>query len=197
MTLDFTKGNGLIPVIIQDDQSLNVLMLGYMNEAALAKTLGEKKVTFYSRTKKRLWTKGETSGHFLWVSSIHTDCDQDALLIFVNAVGPTCHLGTTSCFKDIPTKGFLYQLEAIVKNRIQNGQENSYTKKLVESGINKVAQKVGEEAIELVIEAKDNAPDLFKNEAADLLYHLLILIQMKGFSMQDIEYILESRHQKI
>lgn len=195
MTIDFTKDNGLVPVIIQDEKSLKVLMLGYMNEAAFTKTQSEKKVTFYSRSKKRLWTKGETSGHFLWVSSIHKDCDQDALLIFVNAVGPTCHQGTISCFKDTPTKGFLYQLEAIISDRLQNGDERSYTKKLTESGLNKVAQKVGEEVVELIIEAKDNHPDLFKNEAADLIFHLIILLQMKGFSLQDIEYILESRHQ--
>ena len=193
MQIDFNKGDGLVPVIIQNDKTLQVLMLGYMNEEALDKTKSEGKVTFFSRSKNRLWTKGESSGNFLHVKDIQLDCDQDALLIKADPVGPTCHTGTTSCFKEETAKGFLYQLEQTINDRIESGSENSYTSKLFNRGINKVAQKVGEEAVELVIEAKDNDDDLFKNEAADLLYHLLILLKAKNFRLKDIEAVLESR----
>lgn len=193
MNPDFNKTNGLIPVVVQDAVSLQVLMLGYMNEEAYDKTLSEKKVTFFSRSKNRLWTKGETSGNFLWVDDIHPDCDNDTLLILAKAEGPTCHTGAVSCFSTQTSKGFLYRLEQTIHQRIENDAANSYTNKLYKKGINKVAQKVGEEAVELVIEAKDNNADLFKNEAADLLYHFLILLKAKGFSLEEIEQILQER----
>lgn len=195
MKIDFTKSeDGLVPVIIQNSNTLQVLMLGYMNEEALAKTEKEQKVTFFSRSKNRLWTKGEESGNFLWVKELQVDCDNDTILIKVKPVGPTCHKGTTSCFADETPKGFLYELEETIHERIDNDVETSYTNKLFKRGINKVAQKVGEEAVELVIEAKDNDDNLFTNEAADLLYHYLILLKAKGFSLQDIEAVLKSRN---
>jgi len=193
MQIDFTKNDGLIPVIIQDNLSLQVLMLGYMNDEAFQKTNQENKVTFFSRSKNRLWTKGETSGNFLLVNDIQIDCDNDTILIKATPQGPTCHTGATSCFNDETTKGFLYQLENTIAQRIDNNIEDSYTNKLFKRGINKVAQKVGEEAIELVIEAKDNNADLFKNEAADLLYHFLILLKAKNITLQDIETVLKAR----
>ncbi len=194
--IDFAKGGGLIPVIIQNAQTLQVLMLGYMNQEALEKTMKEQRVTFFSRTKNRLWTKGESSGHFLEVKEIRVDCDQDTLLIKALPKGPTCHKGTTSCFQEETPKGFVYQLEQTIHQRIDNNVPNSYTSRLFQKGINKVAQKVGEEAVELVIEAKDNNADLFKNEAADLLYHYLILLKAKGFQFSDIEAVLEERSKK-
>ncbi len=194
--IDFTKGNGLVPVVIQDNNTLQVLMVGYMNEEAYAKTNAEKKVTFFSRSKNRLWTKGETSGNFLYVEEILADCDNDSILIKVNPAGPVCHTGTTSCFADEQSKGFLYKLEKIITQRIEDNDSESYTNKLYKRGINKVAQKVGEEAVELVIEAKDDNIDLFKNEAADLLYHLLILLKAKGVNLQGIEAVLKERHKK-
>jgi phosphoribosyl-AMP cyclohydrolase / phosphoribosyl-ATP pyrophosphohydrolase len=191
--IDFTKGNGLIPVVIQDNNTLQVLMLGYMNEEAFQKTKVENRVTFFSRSKNRLWTKGEESGNYLEVCNLQIDCDNDTILIKANPKGPTCHTGSTSCFKDETAKGFLYELEQTIANRIDSNDENSYTNKLYKRGINKVAQKVGEEAVELVIEAKDNNADLFKNEAADLLYHYLILLRAKGFALQDVEEVLKKR----
>ncbi|MEN8249939.1 MAG: bifunctional phosphoribosyl-AMP cyclohydrolase/phosphoribosyl-ATP diphosphatase HisIE [Bacteroidota bacterium] len=193
MNLDFNKNNGLIPVIIQNTNTLQVLMLGYMNEKALVKTQKEGKVTFYSRSKNRLWTKGEESGNFLYVDEIAQDCDDDTLLIKANPVGPTCHTGSTSCFKEETAKGFIYELEQTINQRIDEDAEESYTNKLFRKGINKVAQKVGEEAVELVIESKDNNDDLFKNEAADLLYHLLILLKAKETSLEEIEAQLKER----
>lgn len=193
MKIDFNKTNGLIPVIIQNANTLQVLMLGYMNEEAYEKTKIEAKVTFYSRSKKRLWTKGEESGNFLTVKDIQLDCDNDALLIKAIPQGPTCHKGTISCFNEETSKGFVYELESIISQRIDGNDENSYTNKLFKSGINKVAQKVGEEAVELVIEAKDNNEVLFKNEAADLLYHFLILLKSKNLQFADIEGILKER----
>ncbi|KAA3638594.1 MAG: bifunctional phosphoribosyl-AMP cyclohydrolase/phosphoribosyl-ATP diphosphatase HisIE [Bacteroidetes bacterium] len=193
MQIDFDKGNGLVPVIIQDDKTLQVLMLGYMNEEALKLTETEGKVTFFSRTKNRLWTKGESSGNFLYVKDMQIDCDQDTILIKANPVGPTCHTGSTSCFKEETPKGFLYKLQQKIIDRIESGSEDSYTSKLFNRGINKVAQKVGEEAVELVIEAKDDNDDLFKNEAADLLYHLLILLKAKDCSLEDVEQVLVDR----
>jgi phosphoribosyl-AMP cyclohydrolase / phosphoribosyl-ATP pyrophosphohydrolase len=194
MYIDFSKGIGLIPVVIQDNNTLQVLMLGYMNEEAFKKTQDEGKVTFFSRSKNRLWTKGETSGNFLIVKEITLDCDNDALLIKVNPAGPVCHTGKKSCFGDETSKGFIYELEQIVNQRIEDNIQDSYTNKIYSKGINKVAQKVGEEAVELVIEAKDDNPDLFKNEAADLLYHLLILLKVKKVSFSEIEEVLKSRH---
>src|SRR5512133_1861229 len=194
--IDFSKGNGLVPVVIQDYDTLQVLMVGYMNEDALQKTIKEKKVTFFSRSKNRLWTKGETSGNFLYTEEISSDCDKDSLLIKARPAGPTCHTGSTSCFGDETAKGFLYELEHIISQRNDSNIEESYTNKLFKKGINKVAQKVGEEAVELVIEAKDDNIDLFKNEGADLLYHLLILLKAKGVSLQDIEEVLQKRHTK-
>ncbi len=193
--IDFKKGNGLVPAVIQDNTTLQVLMLGFMNEESLQKTISEGKVTFFSRSKNRLWTKGETSGNYLFVKEITTDCDNDTLLIRVDPAGPVCHTGNTSCFEDnVSPRGFLYKLEKIVNERIDNDVKDSYTNKIFRQGINKVAQKVGEEAVELVIEAKDDNPYLFSNEAADLLYHFLILLKSKGHSLADIEEVLKSRH---
>jgi phosphoribosyl-ATP pyrophosphohydrolase/phosphoribosyl-AMP cyclohydrolase len=196
MTLDFEKGGGLVPVVIQHADSLHVLMLGYMNAEALEQTRREGKVTFFSRSKNRLWTKGESSGNFLWVSEIREDCDSDALLVKVRPEGPVCHTGAASCFREESSKGFLYELEQTIAQRIDSGAEDSYTSRLVQRGINKVAQKVGEEAVELVIEAKDNDPGLFKGEAADLLFHLLILLKAKGFSLEEVEAVLRARSKK-
>lgn len=196
MTIDFDKTDGLVPVIIQDETTLQVLMLGYMNEEAFIKTEKEGKVTFFSRSKDRLWTKGETSENYLWVKDISLDCDNDTLLITAKADGPTCHTGSTSCFGGVTSKGFLYQLEQTIDQRIETNDESSYTNQLYRRGINKVAQKVGEEAVELVIEAKDNDEGLFKNEAADLMYHYLILLRAKGFTLEDIEKVLLERSMK-
>jgi phosphoribosyl-AMP cyclohydrolase / phosphoribosyl-ATP pyrophosphohydrolase len=193
MTIDFQKNNGLVPVIIQDNATMQVLMLGYMNEEAFAKTQQEQKVAFFSRSKNRLWTKGETSGNFLFVNEIRVDCDSDTILIKATPQGPTCHTGSTTCFKEETSKGFLYELQKTISERIDSDDENSYTNKLFKRGINKVAQKVGEEAVELVIEAKDNNTELFKNEAADLLYHFLILLKAKGMKLEDIEAVLKER----
>jgi phosphoribosyl-ATP pyrophosphohydrolase/phosphoribosyl-AMP cyclohydrolase len=193
--IDFSKGNGLVPVVIQDNSTLQVLMVGFMNEEALNKTNEEGKVTFFSRTKNRLWTKGESSGNYLDVVEISTDCDNDSILIKARPAGPTCHTGSTSCFGEETPKGFIYKLEHIINQRITNNAEESYTNKLYKKGINKVAQKVGEEAVELVIEAKDNDIDLFKNEAADLLYHFLILLKAKNTDLQSIEEVLKMRHE--
>ena len=193
MDIDFTKGDGLVPVIIQNNNTLQVLMLGYMNQEAYNKTKTENKVTFFSRSKNRLWTKGEESGNFLFVKNIQIDCDNDTILIKADPKGPTCHTGSTSCFKEETAKGFLYELQETINNRIDSNDENSYTNKLYKSGINKVAQKVGEESVELVIEAKDNNDELFKNEAADLLYHYLILLKAKGFALENIEAVLKKR----
>ncbi|MDY0779554.1 bifunctional phosphoribosyl-AMP cyclohydrolase/phosphoribosyl-ATP diphosphatase HisIE [Tenacibaculum sp. IB213877] len=194
MNIDFSKNkDGLVPVIIQNYFTLQVLMLGYMNKEAFEKTQSEQRVTFFSRSKNRLWTKGEESGNFLVVKDILIDCDQDTILIKADPKGPTCHKGTTSCFPEETSKGFVYELEKTISNRIDSNAENSYTNQLFKKGINKVAQKVGEEAVELVIEAKDDDIDLFKNEAADLLYHYLILLKAKGFSFSQIEEVLKGR----
>lgn len=194
LNLNFNKGDGLIPAVIQDNTTLQVLMVGYMNEEAYLKTADEGRVTFFSRSKQRLWTKGESSGNFLTVKEILPDCDRDALLIRVVPAGPVCHLGTYSCFGDMEAKGFLYRLEQIINARIDEDAHDSYTNKLYRKGINKIAQKVGEEAVELVIEAKDNDIDLFKNEAADLLYHLLVLLRARSVELTDIEELLSERH---
>jgi phosphoribosyl-AMP cyclohydrolase / phosphoribosyl-ATP pyrophosphohydrolase len=194
MEIDFNKGNGLVPVVIQDYNTLQVLMVGYMNKEALEKTTRERRVTFFSRSKNRLWTKGETSGNFLNVIEIFPDCDNDSILIKVKPEGPVCHTGTTSCFSEETSKGFIYFLEQIIEKRIKSDSSDSYTNKLYKKGINKVAQKVGEEAVELVIESKDNNLELFKNEAADLLYHFLILLKFKNTDLQSIEEVLKGRH---
>lgn len=194
MKLDFDKSNGLIPVIIQDELTLQILMLGYMNEEAFEKTKREGKVTFFSRSKNRLWTKGETSHNYLWVKKIDIDCDQDTLLIKVSPEGPTCHTGSYSCFEEQNAKGFVYKLQNIISQRIDEKVNGSYTYQLYQKGINKIAQKVGEEAVEVVIEAKDTDDVLFKNEAADLLYHYLILLKAKGFQLEDIEKVLFDRN---
>lgn len=194
--IDIKKWNGLVPVVIQDNTTLQVLMVGFMNEEALEKTNKEGKVTFFSRTKNRLWTKGETSGNYLYVKDIALDCDNDSLLVKVDPAGPVCHTGNTSCFNNDTAKGFLYRLEQIVNQRIDDNVSDSYTNKIFRKGINKAAQKVGEEAVELVIEAKDNNIELFRNEAADLLYHMLILFKLKGVSLTEIEDCLAKRHIK-
>ena len=198
MKIDFNKNNdGLVPAIIQDGTTKNVLMLGYMNEDAYNKTLETKQVTFFSRTKQRLWTKGEESGNVLNLVDIKVDCDNDTLLVLVNPVGPTCHRGTDTCWSESNTEsfGFISQLENTIKNRIENSKpDESYVASLFAKGINKIAQKVGEEAVEVVIEAKDSNDDLFLNESADLLFHYLMLLHAKGFSLNDIVKVLKNRH---
>ena len=194
MKIDFNKTDELVPVIIQDDRTLQVLMLGYMNEEAFEKTKKEKMVTFFSRSKNRLWTKGEESGNFLTVKSIDTDCDNDTILIKAIPTNTVCHTGSFSCFGEKDVKGFLYELEEKINQRIDDKVEDSYTYSLYQRGINKVAQKVGEEAVELVIEAKDDNDKLFKNEAADLLYHFLILLKAKNVQLEDIEKVLLTRN---
>ena len=196
MTIDFEKGNGLVPVIIQDDRTQQVLMLGYLNQEALDLTQKDGRVHFFSRTKNRIWLKGETSENYLYVKSIKEDCDSDALLIQAKPAGNVCHTGSFSCFAEKNSKGFLYELEETISERIDQKVEKSYTYDLYQRGINKMAQKVGEEAVELVIEAKDDNAELFKNEAADLLYHFLILLKAKGFSLTEIEEILLQRNSK-
>ena len=197
MKIDFNKNaDGLVPAIIQDATSKNVLMLGFMNQEALEITQNTKKVTFFSRTKNRLWTKGEESGNFLNLVDLKLDCDNDTLLIFVNPLGPTCHTGSDTCWNDSNTEsyGFISKLEETIENRIENADaSNSYVASLFKKGINKVAQKVGEEAVEVVIEAKDTNDDLFLNESADLLFHYLLLIQAKGFKLNDVVKVLKER----
>lgn len=195
-TINFSKLNGLIPCVVQDNRTSRVLMLGFMNEEAYKKTLREKRVTFFSRSKQRLWTKGETSGNFLELVSILVDCDQDTLLVKVNPKGPVCHTGADTCFNEPNDAWDLRSLEAVIQDRKTNPQKTSYTTRLFDSGINKVAQKVGEEAVELVIEAKDNNKDLFLNEAADLMYHYLVLLTAKGYSLDHVIAVLKSRHSK-
>ena len=188
--------NGLVPAIIQDATTKNVLMLGYMNEEAYQKTIETKQVTFFSRSKQRLWTKGEESGNFLNLVDIKNDCDNDSLLIQVNPVGPTCHKGSDNCWnqKNIQSYGFLTQLEKVIQERRENSEnKDSYVASLFKEGINKIAQKVGEEAIETVIEAKDNNDELFLNESADLLFHYLVLLEAKGFKLNDIVQVLKKR----
>ncbi len=197
MIKDFTKSNdGLLPAIIQDSETKNVLMLGYMNLEAYEKTLLTNKVTFFSRSKNRLWTKGEESGNFLKLIEINIDCDNDTFLIQVQPEGPTCHKGSDTCWQvsnDIEF-GFLSKLEKTIKNRRENSSsDKSYVASLFELGINKIAQKVGEEAVEVIIEAKDNNNKLFLDESADLLFHYLILLQAKGFQLQDVVSVLKER----
>ena len=197
MKPDFSKSpDQLIPAVIQDAKTQKVLMLGYMNEAAFEATQKSQKVTFYSRSKQRLWTKGEESGNFLNVDSIHLDCDQDSLLIYANPEGPTCHKGTDTCWgeQNVNSLAFIAELEAIIGQRKAEDDQNSYVASLFRGGINKIAQKVGEEAVETVIEAKDNNDQLFLEESADLLFHYLVLLQAKGFKLNDIARTLSSRN---
>ncbi len=198
MDLDFKKyANGLIPAIVQDARTLKVLMLGFMDEEALAVTQQTGKATFYSRSQQKIWTKGETSGHFLKVTEILPDCDNDTLLIKANPIGPTCHKGTDTCFDELNQSAFsLEYLESVIEQRLSESPENSYTRRLFDKGINKIAQKVGEEAVELVIEAKDQDDNLFINEAADLMFHYLLLLKAKGFKLNDVIKTLEGRHKK-
>ena len=197
MNIDFTKNNnGLVPAIIQDATTKNVLMLGYMNQEAFDKTVATKLVTFFSRTKNRLWTKGEESGNTLTLIAIKLDCDSDSLLIQVTPSGPTCHKGTDTCWNESNTDnyGFISTLEATIANRIENADTTkSYVASLFSEGINKVAQKVGEEAVEVIIEAKDTNDDLFLSESADLLFHYLLLLQAKGFQLNDVVDVLKIR----
>ena len=197
MTIDFNKNpDGLVPAIIQDAKTKNVLMLGYMNQDALDKTQQTQQVTFFSRTKNRLWTKGEESGNFLNLVDIKLDCDNDTLLIFVNPIGPTCHKGSDTCWNDTNNEsyGFISKLEDVITNRIEDAEvTKSYVATLFKEGINKIAQKVGEEAVEVIIEAKDTNDELFLNESADLLFHYLILLQAKGFKMKDVVTVLKGR----
>ena len=195
--IDFSKGNGLAPAIIQDVQTQKVLMLGYVNKESLEKTLEEKRVCFYSRSKNRLWTKGESSGNFLNFISMNLDCDQDSLLIKVNPVGPVCHKGTDTCWEEENSRtniDFLLQLQNVIEERKNNLSEKSYTASLFKKGINKVAQKVGEEAVELVIEAKDDNKDLFMGEAADLMFHYIVLLAAKGYKLEEVVQLLTQRH---
>ncbi|MFC2115712.1 bifunctional phosphoribosyl-AMP cyclohydrolase/phosphoribosyl-ATP diphosphatase HisIE [Bacteroidota bacterium] len=196
MSLNFKKMGGILPAIIQDADSAEVLMLGFMNEEAYGKTLSEGKVCFFSRTKNRLWTKGEESGNFLNVVDIREDCDSDTLLIRVKPVGAVCHTGQRTCFgEDQPNNlAFLNRLQDLLHSRKQELPENSYTSKLFKSGVNKIAQKVGEEAVELVIEAKDADDERFLNEAADLLFHMMILLEEKGYGIGDVAGVLQDRH---
>lgn len=196
MKLDFEKQGGLVPAVIQDAVTLKVLMVGFMNQEAYEKTQAEGKVTFYSRTKQRLWTKGEESGNFLNVVSIKEDCDEDTLLIKANPVGPVCHTGSDTCFNEANSgKGaFLDYLQSIIHDRKVNPTDESYTTSLFKKGINKVAQKVGEEAVEIVIEAKDDNKDLFLGEAADLMYHFIVLLEAKEISLDEVIGRLQERH---
>jgi|TARA_B110000902_G_scaffold134751_1_gene156302 phosphoribosyl-ATP pyrophosphohydrolase/phosphoribosyl-AMP cyclohydrolase len=195
MNLDFNKNKeGLVPAIIQDDVTSKVLMLGYLNKESLSLTLSSKVVHFYSRTKQRIWKKGEESGNELKVISIKEDCDNDTVLIKVNPVGPVCHKGDDTCFKEInESTNFIEKLESVIEDRKINPSDSSYVSSLFKKGTNKIAQKVGEEAVELVIESKDNNDDLFLNESADLIFHYLILLQEKGFKMKDVVKVLKGR----
>lgn len=193
--LDFSKSDGLVPVIVQDAQTLEVLMLGYMNDEAWQKTQAEKRVTFFSRSKNRLWTKGEESGNFLEVVGLHIDCDKDTVLIKARPAGPTCHTGSRSCFNTDFNQNFLLELERIIKHRYEFPSDESYVNRLRSKGINKIAQKVGEEAVETVIAALTETEHDFINETSDLLFHLLVLLREKGISLETIAKNLESRHQ--
>lgn len=196
MKLDFEKGAGLLPVIVQDATTRQVLMLGFMNEEALRITQTTGNITFYSRSRQQIWTKGETSGNFLRVVKILPDCDQDTLLILAHPEGPTCHLGTRSCFEGDAPALFPWGLESTIRSRKANPTESSYTSRLFEKGINKIAQKVGEEAVELVIEAKDENRDLFVSEAADLLFHFMVLLREKKVDFSEVEAELQRRQNK-
>lgn len=192
--MNFDKNTGLLPVIIQDEQTLEVLMLGYMNQEAFDKTSAEKVVTFFSRSKNRLWTKGETSNNFLYVKEVFVDCDQDTILIKAKADGPTCHTGSRSCFQTEHNQNFIFELENIIRDRYENPQEGSYINKMRKKGLNKIAQKVGEEGVETVIAALAETEFDLVNEASDLVFHLLFLLREKNLSLETIAKNLESRH---
>lgn len=196
MKLDFNKHNGLLPAIVQDYRTNKVLMLGFMNEEAYQKTIDTRLATFFSRTRNELWTKGETSGNYLHIKEILEDCDHDTILLKVRPDGPVCHTGKDTCFDEHNEAGveFIAYLSSVIKDRKENPSDTSYTSTLFEKGINKIAQKVGEEAVELVIEGKDNNRELFLNEAADLLYHYLVLLEAKNIEINDVIRVLESRH---
>ena len=197
MNIDFKKMDGLIPAVVQDSNTGKVLMLGYMDEAALVQTKASGRVTFFSRSKNRLWTKGETSGNFLELVSIQEDCDGDAILVKAKPLGPVCHTGADTCFGEVnhsSETAFIDQLRRIIKERRENPSPASYTSSLFAKGINKLAQKVGEEAVELVIEAKDNNKELFLGEAADLLFHYLVLLEAKGYELDEVVEVLKQRH---
>jgi len=194
MEIDFNKTDGLVPVIIQDEHTLEVLMLGYMNQEAYDKTVQENIVTFFSRSKNRLWTKGETSNNFLHIKSIDIDCDKDTLLIKVKADGPTCHTGERTCFNTTYNQNFILRLEQIIADRYENPQEGSYVNKLRNKGLNKIAQKVGEEAVETVIAALNETEKDLINESSDLVFHLLVLLREKGLTLETIAKNLEERH---
>ena len=196
INVDFEKQNGLVPAIVQDAHTKNVLMLGYMNAESLQKTLNTGLVTFYSRSRQILWTKGETSGNFLHLVSLKSDCDNDTLLVQATPDGPVCHLGTDTCWGETNRLqcGFLTELEEVITDRRKNPTEKSYTASLFKKGMNKIAQKVGEEAVEVVIEAKDQNDGLFLNESADLVFHFLVLLQAKGFRFEDVLEVLRERH---
>lgn len=196
--LNFEKMNGLVPAVVQDHQSRRVLMVGFMNREAYEKTMSTRQVTFFSRKNQRLWTKGEKSGNYLNVVSIHEDCDHDTLLVYATAGGPVCHKGHETCFKEpnkaVTSEDIIDQLDKRIAYRKVNPRAESYTSKLFSKGINKIAQKVGEEAVELVIEAKDDNKELFIGEAADLLYHYLVLLHSKGYTLDDVKEKLKQRH---
>ncbi len=192
--IDFSKSDGLVPCIVQDANTKSVLMLGYMNTDAILKTLETQRVTFYSRSKKRLWMKGETSGNVLNFVDMKLDCDRDTILVKANPTGPTCHTGADTCFNETNSEWNLQNLESIIEDRKQNPKEGSYTSDLFSKSINKIAQKVGEEAVELVIEAKDENEELFLGEAADLMFHYMVLLQAKNYSLQDVLSVLKKRH---
>ncbi|MDD4083386.1 MAG: bifunctional phosphoribosyl-AMP cyclohydrolase/phosphoribosyl-ATP diphosphatase HisIE [Sphaerochaetaceae bacterium] len=202
MEINFKKGNGLVPAIVQDSKTEKVLMLGYMNEESLKITEEKQLVTFWSRSRNCLWTKGETSGNYLKLEEILVDCDNDTLLIKANPTGPVCHTGKDTCFNEVNKKNyedknageFLEYLEAFIKNRKDNPEEGSYTNYLLDKGINRCAQKVGEEAVELIIEAKDNNEELFLGESADLIYHFLVLLIKKGNTLEQVTDVLKKRH---
>jgi phosphoribosyl-AMP cyclohydrolase / phosphoribosyl-ATP pyrophosphohydrolase len=197
INLDYKKySDGLVPVIVQDHRSGRVLMLGFMNEDALQKTIAENKVTFYSRSKGRLWTKGEESGNYLHVVEMRADCDSDTLLVKARPDGPVCHTGADTCWDETNEPDFLSKLEQIIQSRKSGDNEDSYVKKMFNKGLNKIAQKVGEEAVELVIESKDTNDELFLGEAADLLFHYLLLLNAKGHNLQDVVSVLKQRHSK-
>lgn len=202
MVIDFNKGNGLVPAVVQDAVTGKVLMLGYMNEESYRLTLEKGLVTFYSRSRKTLWTKGETSGNYLQLRDILIDCDGDTLLVKAVPSGPVCHTGKDTCFgeendpQSTSSTDFLSYLEGVIRDRKEHPQEGSYTNRLFSKGINKIAQKVGEEAVELIIEAKDDDKDLFLGEAADLMYHLLVLLTEKGCTLSEVTDVLKSRHSR-
>ncbi len=194
--IDFEKGSGLVPAIVQDVSTRKVLMLGYMNREALEKTYEIGKVTFFSRSKNRLWTKGEESGNFLELVEVKVDCDKDTLLVYARPVGPVCHTGSDTCFDETNASiDFLYRLEEVIQARKDNPSEGSYTTSLFNKGVKKIAQKVGEEAVELILEAQDDQDELFLAEAADLMYHYLVLLAAKGFTASDVVNVLKERHE--